>query len=67
MQVYIIGESPIPVWCRMQLYQYKRMDGNTGFEFWYEADGMQRRAELVAGDKLVRVNGHTTFRKQVRP
>jgi hypothetical protein len=39
------------------------MDGKTGFEFWYEADGMQRQAELLAGDELLMVNGHITFRR----
>jgi hypothetical protein len=42
------------------------MDGRTGFEFWYEADGMRRFAELLPGDELVRINGHISFRKQVR-
>lgn len=64
MQRYIIGKSPIPVWCRSYLYQYKRMDGRTGFEFWYESAGQRRFADLVAGDELVRVNGRITFRKQ---
>ena len=67
MQKYIIGQRPIPVWCRKQLYQYKRMDGRTGFEFWYESDGMQCRTELLAGDELVRMNGRITFRKRVTP
>ena len=66
MQRYIIGDSPIPDWCRNQLYQYKRMDGSTGFEFWYSVDGMQRVAELKAGDELIHNNGRTHFRKQVR-
>ena len=63
MQRYIIGKSPIPEWCRNQLYQYKRMDGSTGFEWWYEADCMIRQAELVAGDELVLMNGRVTFRR----
>lgn len=66
MRRYIIGQSPIPYWCRKQLYQYKRMDGSTGFEFWYVADGMQRFAELAAGDELIMASGRITFRKQVR-
>lgn len=66
MQRYLIGDSPIPAWCRKQIYQYKRMDGTTGFEFWYEADGMQRVAELQKGDELIRMHGRITYRKQVR-
>jgi hypothetical protein len=67
MQRYIIGQAPIPYWCRKQLYQYKRMDGKTGFEFWYEADGMQRQAELLAGDELVRGDdGRISFKRQVQ-
>lgn len=66
MRTYIIGTSPIPAWCQKQLYQYKRMDGRTGFELWYNADGMQRFAELLPGDELIQMHGRITFRKQVR-
>lgn len=64
MQKYIIGQSPIPCWCRKQLLQYKRMDGRTGFEFWYEADGVLRTTELAAGDELLRMNGKTIFKRK---
>lgn len=55
----------MPHWCRNRLYQYKRMDGRTGFELWYSADGMQRFAELVAGDELYYSNGRIRFRRKV--
>ena len=64
MYRYIIGNTPIPTWLHKHLYQYRRMDGSTGFELWYTADGEQRQAELNVGDVVIWRNGLIHFRRR---
>ena len=45
---YVIGESPVPYWCRALIMPYRKSDGSTGYEF----HGKNRDYDLSAGDVL---------------
>ena len=47
---YVIGESPIPAWCRKQLTPYRKLDGSTGYEY----AGRVEDYELSPGDVLIK-------------
>lgn len=51
--VYKVGDSPVPKWCRRILTPYKKMNGSVGFEFY----GTNRTLELSHGDEIKNNNG----------
>lgn len=51
---YIVGTSPVPTWVRGRILPYKKMNGETGYEYKYIKSWVFHVAELNAGDSLIR-------------
>lgn len=63
MQIYVIGQRNIPLWCSKLVTPYRRMNGSIGIEFY----GKDKALEMRKGDKLVK-NGDRieVIRKMVK-
>ena len=56
---YVIGETPIPAWCRKQLTPYRKLDGSTGYEY----AGKVADYELTPGDMLIKDGERVTIKR----
>ena len=61
---YIVGTSPGPRWGRGRILPYKKMNGETGYEYKFIKNWVFKVAELEAGDKLVRYGGEIYIQRK---
>lgn len=63
-QEYIVGTSPVPKWVRGRILPYKKMNGETGYEYKFIKNCVFKVAELEAGDSLIRYGGEIYIQRK---
>ena len=53
-QEYIVGTSPVPKWLRGRILPYKKLNGDTGYEYKHRRGQFFVMYELDSGDSIVR-------------
>lgn len=61
---YIVGTSPVPAWVRGRLMPYKKMNGETGYEYKYRRGMVFVVEELNIGDSIVVYGGDTYIQRK---
>lgn len=61
---YIVGTSPVPAWLRGRLMPYKKMNGETGYEYKYRRGQVFVVEELNIGDSIVVYGGDTYIQRK---
>lgn len=61
---YIVGTSPVPRWLRGRIMPYKKMNGETGYEYKYRRGQVFVCEELNSGDSIVVYGGDTYIQRK---
>ena len=63
-QEYVVGTSPVPKWLRGRIMPYKKMNGETGYEYKHRKGQFFVYDELEAGDSIVQYGGNTYIQRK---
>lgn len=63
-QEYIVGTSPVPRWLRGRIMPYKKMNGETGYEYKYRKGQVFVLEELNVGDSILIYGGDTYIQRK---
>lgn len=63
-QEYIVGTSPVPKWIRGRIMPYKKMNGDTGYEYKHRKGQYFVCEELEAGDSIIRYGNNIYFQRK---
>lgn len=61
---YIVGTSPVPKWLRGRILPYKKMTGETGYEYKYLKNWCFHVEELEARDSIYRYGDNTYIQRK---